>query len=127
MQKAFRALLTGSAAVTALAPALRIEWGRRTQGAGYPAVQLGLVDGADGLTLDGPDGWFSGRVQVDCYALEYAEALELAEAVKAELHGHAGDGFQLIQAERMDDFSESGAADLPFRFSLDFFTIWEGN
>lgn len=126
MERAFRALLTSSAAVSAYLPPLQIEWGARTQGSPYPGVVLNLIDGADGLTLDGPDAFYEGRIQVDCYALAYGDALGLRDAIKAELHGYSGQGFQVIRLDRQQDFSESGATGKPFRFSQDFTIIYEG-
>lgn len=124
MKRDFRALLTGSAAVTAYAPPLRIEWGTRTQGNPLPGVVLNLIGNADGLSMDGPDGWFEGRVQVDCYALDYDDADALAEAIREILHGYSGGDFQLIRHDRTQEEFEGGAADRPFRISQDFQTIW---
>lgn len=124
MQQAFRALLTGSAAVTALVPAARIEWGVLGQGRTLPAVRMFLISNIDGLTMQGPDGLWRGRVQVDVYAETYASAQAVAGAIISILHGHRAGAFRgIFLAARRDDY-EANAADRPQRISLDFFTNW---
>lgn len=81
MEEAFRALLTGSAAVTALVPAGRINWGEHLRGADGPYIVLTMISDIEGLTMQGPDGLADGRVQVDCYANTPAITLALGRAV----------------------------------------------
>ncbi|MFD2175937.1 tail completion protein gp17 [Rhodobacter lacus] len=122
MQQALRALLG------TVIGAEKIAWGRLPQGTALPAVVLHLIDHVDGMTMQGPDGLWRGRVQVDCYAPGYDDAEALARAVIARLHGYRGGGFRgiLLVARRDDD--EPGASDRPVRVSMDFLTNWrEGN
>ncbi len=124
MQTAFRRLLTSSSAVTALVPASRIEWARVGQGAALPSIALHLIGHSPGMTLGASDGFWQGRVQVDAYGATYASAKAVADALVSLLHGHKGDGFQLIRFDSQRDNFETAAADRPCRISLDFLTIW---
>lgn len=126
MEEAFRALLTGSAAVTAIVSTARINWGAHPQGAALPGIVLNTVADAEGLTYSGPDGLSQGRVQVDCYAASYAEAKELSRAVRTVLHGYRGGGFGLVAHDTTRDSREGGTneATRPYRVSLDFSTHW---
>lgn len=126
MEEDFRALLTGSAAVTALVPASRIGWASAPQGAAYPLIVLRLIRQAEGLTLAGPDGLHVGRVQVDVYALTYREAALTARAVRNRLHGYRGGGFRLIEVATGPDARETGGnePDRPYRVGMDCLTHW---
>lgn len=126
MEEALRTLLTSSAAITAIAPAARINWGVHPQGAGLPALVLNVVSDAEGLTMQGPDGLSEGRVQIDAYAYTYADAKNLSRAVRAVLHGYRSGGFRLVQHVATRDSREGGTneADRPFRVSMDFTTHW---
>lgn len=126
MEQAFRALLTGSAAIMALVPVTRINWLLAPQGTPRPHVVLTLVDDAEGLTLTGPDGLSQGRVQVDCYADTYAAAKAVANEIRALLHGYRGGSFRLIEHTLTRDTREGGTneADRPYRCGLDFLTTW---
>ncbi|WP_370286955.1 DUF3168 domain-containing protein [Pseudooceanicola nanhaiensis] len=122
MEQAFRDILTGDAAVAALATG-GVNWGAHPQGQPLPAVVLFLVSGAGGHTLDGPNRLFEGRVQIDCYAQDYGTAKRLSRAVIAALDGHAGGVFQRIfwaSSRDLRDATYSEAAERPFRMSLDF-------
>ena len=126
MEEALRTLLTSSAAITAIAPASRINWVVHPQGAGLPALVLSVVSDAEGLTMQGPDGLSDGRVQIDAYAVTYGEAKTLSRAVRAVLHGYRGGGFRLVQHVATRDSREGGTneAERPFRVSMDFTTHW---
>ena len=126
MEEQLRAILLASSGVTALAPAARINWGTHPQGAGLPAVVLNTISDNEGLTQQGPDGLFEGRVQIDAYAATYEAAKQLSRAVRAVLHGYSGGGFGLVQHVATRDSREGGTneAERPFRVSLDFTTAW---
>ena len=124
MEMAFRALLTGSASVTALVPSSRISWGMLGQGLGLPAIVLTVVSDREGHTLEGPDGLSMGRVQVDCYGVTYASAKGVARAVRALLDGYRGGSFRAIFHDATRDFTDANATDRPHRVSLDFLTNW---
>ncbi|KEP68416.1 hypothetical protein DL1_11940 [Thioclava dalianensis] len=122
MQKEFRALLKGSAAVSALASA--IDWGLLPQSVALPAIALELIDNADGLTMQGPDGLWRGRVQVDCYAGTYGGAVALSEAVIDLLSGYRSGNWRLIMLVAQRSNTETRASDQPYRISVDFMTNW---
>ena len=124
MERALRALLNQSAAIIAICPDTRIVWGRLGQGKALPAAVMTVIDNVDGLTMQGSDGLWRGRVQIDCYGATYAAALDLAEAMIGVLHGHRAGSFRLIVLAGRRDYDESSAADRPSRVSLDFITNW---
>ena len=124
MRLAFRALLTGSAAITAHVPSDRISWGTHPQKAPYPGIVLNVIGNADGLTLKGPDGLWQGRVQVDCYAEDYSAVVTLSKAVINLLSGHKGGGFQgIFLAGQRDSHADEPVGRL-YRISIDFRTHW---
>jgi hypothetical protein len=126
MEEALRTLLSGAAAVTALVPATRINWGVHPQGEPLPGIVLTLISGAEGYTLTGPDGLSQGRVQVDCYAHDYRTAKLLSRAVIAALSGYRGGGFQGVFHAGTRDSREGGTneAERPYRVGVDFTFTW---
>lgn len=129
MEEEFRALLTGSAAVTAIVPASRINWGAHPQGAALPGLVLNVIDDAEGLVMNGPNGLFQGRVQVDCYAETYKGSKQLSRVVHALLHGYRGGSFRLVSHDSSRDSREGGSneATRPYRVSMDFNTAWRAS
>jgi hypothetical protein len=129
MEEDFRALLTGASAVTALVPVARINWGAHPQGGGAPYLVLTVIGNEAGLTMQGPDGLWQGRVQVDCCAPDYAAAKIASRAVIAVLHSYRGGGFRLVEHVATRDSREGGSneAERAFRVSLDFITNWRAN
>lgn len=124
MEEQFWALLSGSAAVTALVPSARIVWGVLPQGSNLPGVVLNVISNQDAPHLSDTDGLWRGRVQVDCYGLSYASAKLTARAVIEKLNGYADTNFRGVFLDANRDDHEAGATDRPFRVSLDFITHW---
>lgn len=127
MEAALRALLASSAAVTAHADATRINWGAHPQGAGGPYLVMFVIDGSEGLHMQGPDGLWQGRVQIDAYAATIDAAHQLSVAVTRLLHGYRGGGFRLIRhGATRHHGRESGTneAERLFRIGMDFFISW---
>lgn len=123
MEEAFRALLV--AALPSIG-ATRINWGAHPQGLARPALVVNVVSGADGMTMQGPDGLLMARVQVDCYADSYTAAKTVSRTVIAALNGHRGGGFRGVFHASTRDGREGGSneADRPYRVSLDFMVNW---
>jgi hypothetical protein len=121
MEIELRALLLADSGVSGLV-GRGVNWGEQPQHQGFPSIVLHLIGGGEGYTLDGADGVNRGRVQVDCYALEYEDAKAVSEAVNDVLSGYSGGGFQGIFAAgvRADRIGGSNEAESPFRRSLDF-------
>jgi hypothetical protein len=89
MEEALRAVLAAAAPVSALTGP-RIGWRMRPQGTGEPAVVLHVVAALSGITLKGPDGYQTHRVQADCIGGTFPAALAVSRAVKEALHGYRG-------------------------------------
>ncbi|NPD15746.1 DUF3168 domain-containing protein [Xinfangfangia sp. D13-10-4-6] len=123
METALRALLASSPAVSALISdtRLQINWGVHPQGVALPALVLNVISDRDNsLHMQGTGGLWQGRVQIDCYGAVYADALALADAAIALLHGHRAAPFALILMDARRDHHDTGAADRPYRIGLDF-------
>lgn len=127
MEEELRALLLADAAIAALV-GRRVDWTSRPQGNALPAIVLHLIDGAEGYTLQGRDGLFRGRVQVDCWGDTARQAKMTARAVIGLLAGYRGGGFQgVFHVSGADDRAGgSNEADRPFRSRLDFTMNWKG-
>lgn len=126
MDEALWALLTGSSAVTAVC-AQRIFWGAAPQGEALPALVLNIISGLDAPHLDGVDGLWRYRVQVDCYGVDRPSARALSRAVVALLNGYAtpdrsGISGVFIDSTRED--TEEAGSGRPSRISHDFIILW---
>tara|TARA_R110002012_G_scaffold211426_1_gene382194 strand:+ start:2542 stop:2925 length:384 start_codon:yes stop_codon:yes gene_type:complete len=121
MEEQIRALLRSNVAVASHV-AQRVNFGAHPQGQPLPAIVLNTVSDLEGVTLSGPSGLSAGRIQVDCYALQYGAAKLLSRAVKKALNGYSGDGIQGVFHAGSRDSREGGTneADRPYRVSLDF-------
>jgi hypothetical protein len=127
MEEVLRSVLLEAADVAALVGS-RIHWVRSPQGSASPRIVLYRIDGLRDMTMQGPSGLVSSRVQVDCIGTTYGSAKGAARAVAARLNGFSGwpsgirfEGCFLI-GER-DDFEDADTPDKLFRTSLDF-NIW---
>ncbi|WP_210526380.1 DUF3168 domain-containing protein [Rubellimicrobium arenae] len=128
MEEQLRALLTGSAAITALVPAGRINWIAHPQGQPWPGIVLHLINRNGDHTLDGPSGIGPARVQVDCWARNYLQAKQIGRAVESVLDGYHGGPFMGVFLAGVRDGREGAdTADRPFRSSLDFIVRHRSN
>lgn len=60
------------------------------QGQPLPAAEYKQNKGDRVQTMDGPDGMVDAEYTIVCYAATYAQARELAEAVRKRLDGYSG-------------------------------------
>lgn len=81
MEKALRARIMAAAPVVGT----RVYWGIRPQGSALPAIVLTTVSDNRTQHMKGFDTYQAKRVQVDCYATTYEQAVDLREAVIAEV------------------------------------------
>ncbi|MGI3169986.1 DUF3168 domain-containing protein [Pseudooceanicola sp. C21-150M6] len=125
MEEELRELLRGETGISGLVGE-RVDWGVTPQGTAYPNIVLNTVGGAEGMTMQGPDGLFMGMVQVDCYGETYASAKTVSRAVIAVLNGYRADGFKGVFLASTRDSRDGGTneAERPFRVSLDFNINW---
>lgn len=79
MEEALRALLLGTAALTARV-ARRVDWGIRP-GADLPAVRLFQISGVPQMNLAGPSGWSRSRIQVEAWGRTYKDARDVADLI----------------------------------------------
>lgn len=123
MEEQLRGILLAASSVTDIV-GNRISWGSIPQGKGYPSIAMHVIDEVSQSTMAGPDGLLQGRVQIDCYALTYAQAKILSRAVILVLDGYQGGIFSGIFLASARDSREGGTneAERPFRVSLDFAT-----
>lgn len=78
------------AAVTAAGT--RVYWGVRPQNSALPAIVLSTVSDVRSQNMDGFDGYQAKRVQFDCYATTYTQAIEMREALIAGIVPEATTG-----------------------------------
>jgi hypothetical protein len=130
MEEALIAKLLATAGVTALV-GTRVFPGARPQGSGLPAIVLNLIAAEPSYSDDGEDGIETARIQIDCWGESYTSAKLTARAVKAALSAFggtiAGIRFRYIALDLEHDLQEpgSGAAEYPFRTSLDFLVTYD--
>ena len=128
MEEAIIAKLLAAPAVAGAA-GTRVFPGSRPQGSALPAVVFNRIDGTPLYADEGELGLVQTRIQIDCWADTYAGAKTLARAVNAALSAFVGqvNGVQFLsiftEAERDLREGGSGAADYPFRTSIDFI-VW---
>ena len=81
--------LTTASAVVALVGTrvYPLRFPRTRQPGDLPAVVYQRISNRDPVTQDGRSGLERPRVQIDAYAATYSQAVSVAEAVKAALHG----------------------------------------
>lgn len=125
MDEALHALLIADTAVNARIFG-RAYWGVAPQGESLPALVLTVVSGRDEPHLEGTDGLWRYRVQIDCYGIDRPSARLLSRDVIALLNGHSGSGFNAVFLDAERENLEGGAVDRPTRISLDFNIIWRG-
>lgn len=124
MEETIVALLLNDSAVSLIA-GQRVNWSERGQGAALPAVVLHRISGVRDYHMEGASGLVQSRVQADCWASTYKDAVRLSRAVRAALSGYRAGDTQgaFIDAERQSVEKEADGAQRFFRVSLDF-KIW---
>lgn len=100
-----KAHLNSDAAIAALVRE-RVHPGIVPEGSAIPAVTYTVVYGAPQNSLDGhTSGLTRFSVQLDCWALRFDEAIELAAAVKARMDAAAASFTSLVIAyPTIDDY-----------------------
>ena len=127
MEEALTTRLLASAALTAIV-GTRINWGRRVQGEGLPALTMLNVSPGRTYHYKGAAGLAGPRVQFDGYALDFLTAKAIGRALIATLEQPAvigGIAFSpaFLDAERGPDTEDLGGGAQVQRISMDFF-IW---
>lgn len=110
VEEGLRLWLLADADVQALAGNRVYPNDKVPQGAGYPRVLIQRSQGSRVRTFDGPTDLAHPIIQLDCVALSYDQAKQLARAVKGtsadrKLDGFAGDlhGVTVQGAHLQDD------------------------
>lgn len=130
MEEALVALLLADAGVAALAGD-RIHWTVARPAITPPYAILSAISRVPDVGYAGPTGLWTSRVQVDCYALTYVAALNLARAIIARLSGFSGSHLGItfcgvfLDASR-DTFEPDASPDALFRTSMDFTLTHKG-
>jgi hypothetical protein len=119
MEEALRALLAGYAPLAALV-AQRIYWNSIPQDAADPCVVLYKIAGGEGHHHQGPDGLFSGIVQIDVRAVSTTSMWAVSRAVRAKLDGYSDDHFRGVFHRNDRQSSEKPGTTLYHRSSQDF-------
>lgn len=104
----------------------RIYWKIRPQKSDLPAIVLGTAYGARDQSFDGPIDGQGNRIQFDCMAATKSAAVDLRDAVMAEIEvaGSAGDTeFQAGFVNLYRDTAEDTSAGVVHNEMIDA-TIW---
>jgi hypothetical protein len=124
MEEALRSYLLAQSGVSSLITD-RAYWNMRPQGAALPALVLAVVSPTPFYAMDGYSDLTQTRVQIDCFGVTYAQAKNLARAIRNLLNGkrftHSSIQFEAFRAGERD-LSEAGTteAERVHRVSLDF-------
>ena len=102
-------------------------WVRAPQKKPRPYVVLNRVGGEQNYHMQGPSGFVSSRVQIDCYADRYSDVTAVARAVKALVSGYQGGAIQgiFVESERNLPAADAGEVSSLFRTSIDI-TVLHG-
>ncbi|MDP2129997.1 MAG: hypothetical protein Q8J79_03905 [Erythrobacter sp.] len=127
MKEALTARLLASAPLAAIF-GTRMNWGRRVQGEGLPALTMNGVSPGRSYHYRGAAGLAGPRVQFDLYALDFLTAEQGARALVTTLEqpaviGAIAFGPAFLDAERGPDTEDLGGGAQVQRISMDFF-IW---
>lgn len=85
----FRTFLLGSGALAA-AVGPRVVWGELPDGDARPIVCLWTTTSYPDVTMDGPNGLDSRRIQIDCWGMTLEQAKALDEAIRIRVAGFRG-------------------------------------
>ena len=127
MEEDFLTLLRSITALTDVVPSASIRWGSIPQGHPLPYILLTNVSDVRGLHMNGTNAMESHRVQIDIYALQYAQCKVSQRAIKDALHGYRQGAFRLIQDDGGRDLGldTSGVqSDRPHRITNDYIINW---
>lgn len=98
---------------------------RLHEGKGAPAVVLTIISESPVLTMGRPVETVQARVQIDCFSKKYAEAANLADAIRNALHlfeGNEVEGIVYDGRRTLDDKDTD-----VFSVSQDFFVFYNAN
>ena len=123
-----RNLLVNDSGVSALINS-RIWGGLAPLNPTYPVVVFTVAHTSDLYSIQGASGYRTKRIQFDCYAQKYNDALAVADAVRAVLQSFVGtvndnakniSVLSVITISDMDFPFEPGSTDRIFRRMLEF-------
>ncbi len=127
MQGALRARLLAAAPVTALV-AQRISWVDRPQASALPSITLQVISDERPQHMKDFNDLRDARVQIDCWALSYASASAIKEAVIAALvPEQTGNGiiFNRALVDGARDLGERTETQFIHRHSIDLLIWWQ--
>lgn len=120
MEEDLHALLLAAASVTALVGPASINWRRHPQGRPLPAIVLRVINDRPDYALSDTTDRSVARVQIDCWALSYAEAKAVSRAVLAVLSGYHDATFHRVWLLGARDTQDPEAQGDPAGVSMDF-------
>jgi hypothetical protein len=136
MEIDLRNLLLADASLMALIPsAENVRINMIAQGVQGPAVSIWRISGADDMTMQGPDGLFESRIQIDVRGKDvdgfpgsgWSAGLPVAQAIAQRLAGYRGavgaTNFRLITRLSERQSSEKPGSEVFHLFSTDF-QVW---
>ena len=96
----------------------RVFYGVAPAGTAPPYITYSIVGGSEGFTFGGPDGSERAQVQVDVWAADHLQALQLAKATFDELTRYPAPGFGCGGVQRLPDDRESDLYGIRWEYTL---------
>ncbi|MBP7704199.1 MAG: DUF3168 domain-containing protein [Caulobacter sp.] len=108
MENTLKQHLLGDPTLAALV-ADRINWVRRPEKAGLPAITLRRVGGPRDYHMQGASGLVLARLQIDCWGASFGAAKDVAKALIASLNAMPrGDIVQAVFINDETDVDDAG-------------------
>ncbi|MCQ4257473.1 tail completion protein gp17 [Stutzerimonas stutzeri] len=96
----------------------RVFPGVAPEGTARPYITYTIVSGSEGFTFGGPDGSEKAQVQVDVWAADHLQSLQLAKDTADELTREPAPGFGCSGVQRLPDDREGGVYGIRREFTL---------
>jgi hypothetical protein len=96
----------------------RLFPGIAPEGTAAPYITYTVVGGSEGFTFGGPDGSEVAQVQIDVWAADHLESLQLAKETFDEMTKQPAPGFGCSGVQRLPDDRESGLYGIRWEYTL---------
>lgn len=88
------------------------------EGTALPYITYSIAGGTEGFTFGGPDGSERAQVQIDVWAADHLQSLQLAKDAFAELTRYPAPGFGCAGVQRLPDDRDGGLYGIRWEYTL---------